>query len=140
MPHVQGLGVLDDRVENQKLLLKLPDWTTSGWNCCITKALDEEKAYPGFCEYADFISKEAHIAYNPVSSLFVLKHTNENPEKEQKHLKASVLPTLTKVNKGPKATTKATGTLQDVKGFKTSHSTTQKANRMDFLSTAALYL
>lgn len=45
MPHVQGLKVLDDCEENQKILLKLPDWATTRWNRYVTKILDEEKAY-----------------------------------------------------------------------------------------------
>lgn len=36
MPHVQGLRVLDDCEENQKLLLKLPDWVTTSWNRHVT--------------------------------------------------------------------------------------------------------
>lgn len=101
MPHVQGLRVLDDCEENQKLLQKLPDWATTHWNRHVTKTLDEGKTYPGFTEFADFVAEEARIACNPVSSLFALKHICEKPEKEQKRLKASVLVASTKVTKVP---------------------------------------
>lgn len=70
MPHVQGLRVLGDCEENQKLLLKLPDWATTRWNRYVTKELDEGKPYPGFKEFSDFLAEEARIACNPVSSLY----------------------------------------------------------------------
>nr|XP_015830265.2 uncharacterized protein LOC107395402 [Nothobranchius furzeri] len=104
MPHVQGLKVLDDCEENQKLLLKLPDWATTRWNRHVSKLLDEGKEYPGFTEFADFVAEEARIACNPVSSLFALKNTFEKPEKEQKRQKASVLMTTTNVSTNEKAT------------------------------------
>ncbi|XP_023806193.1 uncharacterized protein LOC105356638 [Oryzias latipes] len=92
MPYVQGLKILDDCEENQKILLKLPDWVTARWNRHVTKTLDEEKEYPGFVEFAEFVAKEAQIACNPVSSLLALKGL-ENPIKEQKRIKASALNT-----------------------------------------------
>ncbi len=73
MPHVQGLGVLDDCEENQKLLQKLPDWITTRWNRYVTKVIEEGKLYPSFSEFSDFVAEEAHIACNPVSSLHALK-------------------------------------------------------------------
>ncbi|KAK7884095.1 hypothetical protein WMY93_027218 [Mugilogobius chulae] len=73
MPHIQGLQVLNDCEENQKLLTKLPDWITSRWNRYVTEQLDKGKDYPSFYEFASFISKEARIACNPVSSLYALK-------------------------------------------------------------------
>lgn len=91
MPHVHGLRVLDDCEENQKLLQKLPDWITTRWNRYVTKALDEEKPYPNFTEFSDFVAEEARIACNPVSSLLALKHADEKTSKEQKRLKASAL-------------------------------------------------
>ena len=90
MPHVQGLRVLDDCEENQKILLKLPDWATTRWNRHMTKMLDEGKEYPGFAEFAEFVAQEARIACNPVSSLFALR-TFEKPDKEQNRVKARVL-------------------------------------------------
>lgn len=105
MPYVQGLRVLDDCEENQKILIKLPDWATTRWNRHVTKVLDEGKEYPGFAEFAEFVAEEARIACNPVSSLFALK-AFEKPEKEQKRLKANVLAT-TKVTKTSKTSSAA---------------------------------
>ncbi|XP_052430381.1 uncharacterized protein LOC127971416 [Carassius gibelio] len=91
MPHVHGLGVLDDCEENQKLLQKLPDFITTRWNRHVSKALDDEKPYPSFAEFSDFVAEEARIACNPVSSLHALKHADERLGKEQKRFKASAL-------------------------------------------------
>ncbi|XP_057678097.1 uncharacterized protein LOC130907254 [Corythoichthys intestinalis] len=106
MPHVQGLKVLDDCEENQKILLKLPDWATTRWNRYVTKRLDEKKEYPSFVEFAEFVAEEARIACNPVSSLFALR-TFDKPDKEQKRIKASVLTTTTKAVKSTKTTSTA---------------------------------
>ena len=77
MPHVKGLQVLNDCEENQRMLVKLPDWVTSRWNRYVSEQLDQAKDYPGFGEFATFISKEARIACNPVSSLYALKRSDE---------------------------------------------------------------
>lgn len=96
MPHVAGLRVLDDCEENQKLLQKRPDWLTTCLNWHVTKALDEGTSYSGFDEYSGFVAEEARIACNPVSSLHAFKRIEETG-KEQKHPKANILLTLTKV-------------------------------------------
>ena len=42
MPHIKTLEVLNDCNENQKILLKLPDWLVSSWN---RKAMEARQAY-----------------------------------------------------------------------------------------------
>lgn len=59
--HEQGLKVLDNCEENQKILLKLPEWATTRWNQYVSKILDEEQSYPGFAEFADFVAEEVLI-------------------------------------------------------------------------------
>lgn len=71
MPHIKGLQVLNDCEENQKMLIKLPEWVTSRWNHYVTEQLDKGMDYPSFHEFASFISKEARIACNPVSSFLL---------------------------------------------------------------------
>ncbi|KAK0147385.1 hypothetical protein N1851_013148 [Merluccius polli] len=93
MPHVQGLKVLDDCEENQRLLQKLPDWATTRWNCYVTKELDAGNPYPGFKKFSDFVAEEARIACNPISSLHALKGGDETPGKEKKRLKVNILAT-----------------------------------------------
>lgn len=103
---VQGLKVLDDCEENQKLLQKLPYWVTTHWNQYVTKALDEGEPYPNFEEFSDFVAEETRIACNPVSSLYALKHTEEKTGKEQKRVKASNLATSAKVTQRTSHTAK----------------------------------
>ncbi len=73
IPHVQGLEVLNDCEENQKILLKLPEYITSRWNRIVTENLEDSRIYPSFEEFSRFLSKEAKIACNPISSLNALK-------------------------------------------------------------------
>lgn len=72
-PYVEGLQVLDDRLENQKLLNELPEWLASRWNRVVTDSLERCKRYPTFTEFVAFVSKEARIANNPISSLIALR-------------------------------------------------------------------
>ncbi|XP_068136058.1 uncharacterized protein [Hyperolius riggenbachi] len=89
IPHVKGLQVLNDCEENQKMLLKLPDWVTSRWNRHVTKQLDQGKEYPSFEEFSSFVNTEARIACNPVSSLHILKPLEGKPTREVKRAKAT---------------------------------------------------
>ena len=73
MPHVFGLGVLNDSKENQRLAAKLPDWVAARWNRDVTLKLDECGDYPTFAEFVKFVTKEAKIACNPVTSFSALK-------------------------------------------------------------------
>lgn len=93
MSHIKGLQVLNDCEENQKMLVKLPEWVTSGWNRYVTEKLDRGQDYPSFHEFAAFIAKEARIACNPVSSLHALRHSAETPVREMKRSKVNTLAT-----------------------------------------------
>ncbi|XP_055046840.2 uncharacterized protein [Misgurnus anguillicaudatus] len=68
MPHVNGLQILNDYQENQKLVQKLPDWAASRWNRQVTQALSQNQEFPSFKEFSAFVSAEADIACNPVTS------------------------------------------------------------------------
>ncbi len=85
--------MLNDCEENQRLLVKLPNWVTSRWNRYVTKQLDQDKDYPSFSEFASFISREARIACNLVSSLYALKITDETSSKEVKRSRVNALAT-----------------------------------------------
>ncbi|XP_039904599.1 uncharacterized protein LOC120744346 [Simochromis diagramma] len=74
MPHIKTLEVLNDCMEIQKLLLKLPDWLTTRWNRAamkIRKTLNGE--YPSFHMFTDFVSTEADLACDPIASMQALK-------------------------------------------------------------------
>lgn len=106
MPHVKGLQVLNDCEENQKMLLKLPEWVTSRWNRYVTDQLDQAKDYPNFKEFVSFIAKEACIACNPVSSLYALRPTEEKLTREIKRTKANTFATNVQTSDTPSTTTK----------------------------------
>ncbi|XP_051939800.1 uncharacterized protein LOC127612976 [Hippocampus zosterae] len=97
MPYIKGLQVLNDCEENQKMLVKLPDWVTSRWNRHVTEQLDEGKDYPSFHNFATFISKEARIACNPVSSLYALRQSTEMTVKGGRQSKANTFATKVRI-------------------------------------------
>ncbi|KAL6463232.1 hypothetical protein MHYP_G00276230 [Metynnis hypsauchen] len=99
MPHVKGLQILNDCDENQKLVQKLPDWAASRWNRQVTQTLNQSQEFPTFQEFAIFVSMEAEVACNPITSLYALHSSEPAPEKrtirDVKRNKASVFSTQT---------------------------------------------
>ncbi|RXN17185.1 hypothetical protein ROHU_008098 [Labeo rohita] len=102
MPHVKGLEVLNDCEENQKLMLKVPDWLAASWNRKVTVALIDGEDFPTFKEFADFVSVEAEIACTPVTSLHALHSSYSFKERkdarEFKGTKANVFSIQTASN------------------------------------------
>lgn len=72
MPQIKSL-VLHDCNENQKILSKLPDWLASRWNRWVIEPEDKTKSFPSFSRFVKFLTREAKIACNPVTSLHALK-------------------------------------------------------------------
>nr|XP_054604914.1 uncharacterized protein LOC107372912 [Nothobranchius furzeri] len=86
IPYVQGLQVLNDCVENQRIAAKLPDWLSARWNRKVTEFQDEHKMFPDFSHFVKFLNKEARIACNPITSLQAIKPTefdNKHPYKDK---------------------------------------------------------
>lgn len=75
MSQMKGLEVLNDCIENQKMLAKLPDWLTARWNRKAMKVQEESHVFPSFSQFVEFISREAKLACNPITSLFAWKPT-----------------------------------------------------------------
>ena len=71
--YVEGLHILDDCIENQRILNKLPDWMISRWNRMVTEVLDKFGKYPSFSEFTAFVTKEARVSNNPISSFQALR-------------------------------------------------------------------
>ena len=67
------LNVLDDEMQNKKLLYKLPDWLVNPWARIVATHKEEKGKFPSFKFFADFIVKEAKIACDPVTSLQCLR-------------------------------------------------------------------
>lgn len=93
--------------ENQKLLHKLPDWINARWNRQVTKTLLEGGEFPSFSAFASFLSLEAEVACNPVTSIHALRYTETNSNKRYiKGNKASVFNTNTTVESDKRMITK----------------------------------
>nr|XP_021329350.1 uncharacterized protein LOC110439121 [Danio rerio] len=73
MLQIKNLDVLNDCSENQKILSKLPDWLTARWNRKVIEIEEQHGSFPTFSNFVDFITREAKIACNPVTSLHALK-------------------------------------------------------------------
>ncbi|XP_052445763.1 uncharacterized protein LOC127987458 [Carassius gibelio] len=73
MSQIKGLEILNDCNENQKILSKLPDWLASAWNRQVIEIEEETKTFPTFSRFVKFLTREAKIACNPVTSLHALK-------------------------------------------------------------------
>jgi len=73
MASVGSLSVLNDERENRKMLGKLPEWLLNRWNRFVVQWREERNAFPPFKEFMLFVSKEAKIACDPVTSLQALK-------------------------------------------------------------------
>ncbi|XP_053381690.1 uncharacterized protein LOC123559085 [Mercenaria mercenaria] len=95
MQSIPHLSVLNDPAENRKMLARLPEWLVSRWNRVVVGHKESHNEFPPFQSFESFISKEAKIACNPVTSVQSIKgdmgnHGSEVPEKriraEQKPL------------------------------------------------------
>ncbi|XP_065140714.1 uncharacterized protein [Paramisgurnus dabryanus] len=97
IPHVASLQILNDCDENQRLVKKLPDWVASRWNRQVTQTLRDNKNFPDFKTFATFVSLEAEISCNPVTSSYALSLTSVNRQNlsEFKGNKANVFNTQT---------------------------------------------
>ncbi|KAL7874933.1 hypothetical protein SRHO_G00059030 [Serrasalmus rhombeus] len=73
MSHIKSLEVLNDCSENQRILSKLPDWLTARWNRKVMEFEEETQDFPSFHTFVEFVSREAKIACNPMTSLHALK-------------------------------------------------------------------
>ena len=70
---------------------KTPNWATKRWNRYVIRALDKGMPYASFNEFTEFVEEEIRLAYNPISSLQVLKQTEKSSEEIQKRLKTIAL-------------------------------------------------
>ncbi|KAL7877241.1 hypothetical protein SRHO_G00038840 [Serrasalmus rhombeus] len=84
MSHIKSLEVLNDCSENQRILSKLPDWLTARWNRKVMEFEEETQDFPSFHTFVEFVSREAKIACNPMTSLHALKSGDAERAKPSK--------------------------------------------------------
>lgn len=84
MVHIEALEILNDCNENRQILSKLPDWLTASWNRKVTKVQEDGKQFPSFSQFVKFLTREAKIACNPVTSLQSLKQGEAENTKSQR--------------------------------------------------------
>ena len=73
MQTIKDLTILNDYMENQKLLAKLPEWFTSRWNREAKREMIERKRYPDFKTFMPIINAEVDPTSNPISSCYAVK-------------------------------------------------------------------
>ncbi len=73
MAHIKALEILNDWEENRKILSMLPDSLTARWNQQVIGIEEETDQFPSFSQCVKFLSREAKIACNPITSLQYLK-------------------------------------------------------------------
>ncbi|XP_067432783.1 uncharacterized protein [Thunnus thynnus] len=84
MVHIKALEILNDCNENRKILSKLPDWLTARWNRKVIEVQENSNQFPSFSQFVKFLTREAKIACNPVTSLQSLKQTDAEKTKYQR--------------------------------------------------------
>ena len=82
MLDMKALEILNDNRENRKLLQKLPDWVVHRWSRIVSASWKSKGMYPNFSQFADFVTEEASIACDPVTSTVSLRGIPEQEEKE----------------------------------------------------------
>lgn len=90
-----SLNILNDGIENQKLSAKLPDWLCTRWNRKATQYQLEHDRFPSFNYFVAFLSVEANIACNPITSYQAIHQSGPEKAKvknqnEEGHKKRSV--------------------------------------------------
>lgn len=80
-PQVKGSEILSDSEENQLLLQKVPKWLESRWNRQVSEALMNGSDFPTFADFTQFVSKEAEMACNPVTSIHAVRPSDWAHEK-----------------------------------------------------------
>ncbi|XP_070412225.1 uncharacterized protein [Nothobranchius furzeri] len=93
-PYVKGLAILNDCEENHKLLKKLPEWIVRKWSRIVVDELDTSGNYPDLACFTEFLSKEARIACNPITSplLINFKPVDERIPKRVKAFNTNIQP------------------------------------------------
>ena len=66
---------LNDHRENRKIIMKLPDWRVNIWDRSVMRWKTEYSTFPPFTEFSKFVSLEADIACDPITSLQTIQQS-----------------------------------------------------------------
>ncbi len=72
------------RPGKQKIVLKLPEWVVTRWSRVVARHGEEQQQFPPFDTFVSFVTKEADIACDPVTSLQSLRPDRDvKPERQR---------------------------------------------------------
>ncbi len=82
MRTVESLRVLHDEQENRKMITKLPEWLVLRWTRVVAHTREQRQQFPTFDEFIHFVTQEANIVCDPISSVQLQKQDSvERPRK-----------------------------------------------------------
>ena len=79
MVSIPSLNVLNDCIENEKLIEKVPDWLRVKWAHIVAKTQRKEDRYPSFQEFSEFVKEEADVMALPISQVFSQREKANKP-------------------------------------------------------------
>ena len=120
---------LNDCMENQRILRKLPDWVVTRWSR-IAQQDRSANAYPGFAAFSDFMAQEAKVASDPIASVQALRgKTNDtNDSKPKDTSKASKKVKSKSLNTSSQETQETKKSDNSSKSMKKQSDQTQKSD------------
>ena len=83
MKFMDCLNVLNDHRENRKILMKLPDWLVNRWARSVVRWKTEYSTFPPFTEFSKFVSLEADIACDPITSLQTIQQSKASVDRKK---------------------------------------------------------
>ena len=88
--------IVNDGRENRKLFGKLPDWLVTGWARLVSTWKTGKGCFPPFAGFATFVSREADIACDPITSLQSLRGSADASKKRDDRKKSQASSSFTK--------------------------------------------
>ncbi len=80
MQTMPDLQVLNNSIENKKMLNKLPDYLVHRWKRTVTERLSQTGVFPNFAEFVNFLQWESKVLCNPIFG----SHFRGTPEASHK--------------------------------------------------------
>ena len=74
-----SLAILNDERENRRILLKLPEWIVTRWGRFVHRVKKDTGRFPPFGTFVEFLTEEAELATDPVTSLSAIAPVSVTP-------------------------------------------------------------